>query len=180
MIKSTFINSELEGAINYLNDFFDLGFPKEHRKDLKKWRNHVINKKKYNDQHGAARVFGNYEETIQIIEVADICNRHKDLVGSSSIVPICIVNMEQSEWSYFPKKMSQKEILNPTVAIRNFFKAFSAQEYKDVFHEWLRLALSNKSAGETLSAKEVVLPYENLRKLYSALWLVYKRSSKPV
>lgn len=142
---------------------------------MKKWRKHVINIKQYKSRHGTGRVFANYEETIQLIEAARIFIQHKEVVALSSVATESIINFEKDNWAYFPKNLSQKELLEPIITLDKFFKSIVASQYKDIFHEWLRLALSYRSAGETLTAREVVIPYENLRKLYSALWLVHKR-----
>jgi hypothetical protein len=176
-LKEQTIDVQLQNGLDYLNSFFDSGLPKEHRKDLKKWRNHVINDKQYNHRHGAGRVFAQYEETVQLIEASDICFRHKNVVIGLSIATNKMIEFERSEWIYFPKNLCQKELLNPTVVIENFFKFLTATDYKGIFHEWLRLALSNRSAGESINVKDIVLPFENLRKLYSAMWLVHKRCS---
>ncbi len=45
-------------ALAMISDFFEAGTLKEHLKDLKKWRFHVINDEQYNSRHGARHVLG--------------------------------------------------------------------------------------------------------------------------
>jgi len=166
---------DLNVALEFLNDFFSSGLPKEHRKDLKKWRYYVINEEQYQGRHGAGHVLAVYEETIQLIEAANQFLKFSDVLSLSILADNNQIEQEKIDLEYFPKNLSVKRLFNPLIGIKRFFKELTLDQYKDLFHEWLRVALSNKAAFETLTAKEIIDIYENLRMLYSAAWLIHQR-----
>ncbi len=169
------IPSELVLPLETLTTFFDAGHPNEHRKDLKKWRFHVINDEPYKCRHGAGHVLAQYEETLQLIHAAhDLMNTDKKTV-ESIIATHVEIEQEKRTLLYFPTNLKKKEVIDPMVTIRKFFKAITLDQYKEILHDWLRLALSNKAATETLTAKEIIDVYDNLRKLYSAAWIIHVR-----
>jgi len=169
------IPSELALPLETLITFFDAGHPNEHRKDLKKWRFYVINDEPYKCRHGAGHVLAQYEETLQLIHAAhDLMNIDKEIV-KSFIATHVETEQEKRTLIYFPTNLKKKEVIDPMVTIRKFFKTITLDQYKDILHEWLRLALSNKAATETLTAKEIIDVYDNLRKLYSAIWIIHCR-----
>jgi hypothetical protein len=155
-----------------LDYFFDAGSPKEHRKDLKKWRYFVINEKQYFNRRGAGHLLSIYEDLLQLIDASQLLAS-----AEHEVLPVTEVQIlqEKKEWLYFPNNLSPKELLNPYKVIDKFFKKISAEKYKELLHQWLRLALSNKATQETLSAWEIIEIYDNLRKLFSAAWVIHKR-----
>lgn len=169
------IPSELLEPMETISSFFDAGNPKEHRKDLKRWRYYVINSKQFKSRFGASHVVAVYEETIELINTAYVLsNNHKALSLYTSVTENDI-RKERNDWDYYPANLKEKSLLNPANVIAKFFKEISLDKYIDVIHEWLHLALSDKAASETLTAKEIIDVYDNLKKLYSATWLIYKR-----
>jgi len=172
------IPSELISSVETLAIFFDAGHPKEHQKDLKKWRYHVINEEQYNCRHGAVPVLAHYEETLQLIKAADMLRRSNEATVKSIIATVAEIEQEKHDWVYFPANLKKKEAKNPLITIKKFFKTITLDQYKEIFHEWLRLALSNNAALETLSAKDIIEVYENLRKLYSATWIIHCRAEQ--
>lgn len=158
-----------------LATFFDAGNPREHRKDLKKWRFHVINENPYKWRNGAGHVLAQYEETLQMIDAAhELLNADEKTVKSFIVTPV-EMEQEKKDWTYFPANLKKKEVIDPMITVRKFFKAITCDQYKNLLHEWLRLALSNKGASETISAKDIIDVYDNLRKLYSAAWIIHSR-----
>lgn len=167
--------NNLDAVKDSIHSFFDSGLPEEHRKDLKKWRHHVINEKPYKDRNGSAHVFANYEETLQLIVAAhSLIGCNQSWRGFTIVTENVLLN-EQKNWEYFPSNLSKKAILNPSKVIDKFFKSITLDEYKDQLHEWLHLALSSRAAHETLSPKQIIDLYHNLKKLYSAMWLIHNR-----
>jgi hypothetical protein len=169
------IISQLNSAQDSISAFFDSGLPNEHRKDLKKWRHFVINDEQYNGRHGAAHVFTQYEENVQLIEAAHTFLNYQQALSDCVNVNEGDIIREKTEWDYFPTNLSKKLLLNPFLVIEKFFKNITIEQYKDLLNEWLRIALSNKAAGETLTPKDVIVVYDNLRILYAATWLIHQR-----
>ncbi|NHA02500.1 hypothetical protein G7092_01765 [Mucilaginibacter sp. HC2] len=173
--RLSFIDEDLQIALIFLNDFFSAGIPKEHRKDLKIWRHFVINEKQYTGRHGAAHVLAVYEETLQLVEAADHLLKYRELLSLYVLSDKNRIEQEKIDLEYFPRDLPSKQLLNPLKTIKKFFKELTLEQYKDILHEWLHVALSNKAATETLTAKDVIDVYENLQKLYSATWLINRR-----
>jgi len=169
------IISQLNSAQDSISTFFDSGLPNEHRKDLKKWRHFVINEEQYNGRHGAAHVFTQYEENVQLIEAAHTLLKYQQALSTFVIVNEADIIREKTEWDFFPTNLSKHTLLNPFQVIKKIFKKITIKQYKDLLHEWLHMALSNKAAGETLTPKDVIVVYENLRLLYAATWLIHQR-----
>jgi len=169
------IPPELTDPMEVIDSFFNAGHPKEHRKDLRKWRYHVINEAQFKGRFGASHVFANYEETILLIKAANsLLEHYKVLSDCTSVTKMDIVK-ERNEWDYYPNNLKKKSLINPSKVIVKIFKVIPINRYTDLLHEWLHLALSNKAANETLSPKEIIDVYANLKKLYSAIWLIYRR-----
>lgn len=170
--------SEIINPLKVITDFFSSGWPNDHRQDLKEWRYYVLNDKFYKDRHGPGHVLFIYDQTVQLIEAM-----HLLLLKNSDRWPrLEDVNEERIEeekkcWIYFPKNLSAKEQANPYKAIKKCFKKISPQEYRDYLKEWLHAALYNSAADETMMAGEIIDVYDNIRKLYSAAWLIHQRET---
>ncbi|RKR80566.1 hypothetical protein BDD43_0688 [Mucilaginibacter gracilis] len=172
-------SSEVNSPFVAIADFFNSGLPAEHRKDLNKWRYHVINDAQFNSRHGAVYLLSVYEETIQLIEAAHLLLASgNSMFLSNENITESQIEQERKDWEFFPHNLSEKEILNPLAVIKRFFKQITLEQYKEYLHEWLRIALSDKAVLETLTAREIIEVYDNLRKLYSATWLIYQRKCR--
>jgi hypothetical protein len=127
------VPDRLNSAYDFLNTFFDSGLPQEHKKDLKKWRYYVINDEEYNDKHGARHAYTNYEETLQLIETANLLMEHKEHLVSLITVTENIILQEKSTFSYFPNNLSLKQLISPYKVIRQFFKEYSVCHLKKYY-----------------------------------------------
>lgn len=96
------------------------------------------------------------------------------------IVTVDELKLEREQWEEFPDNLSHKEMHNPYAAVKKIFKKMPLQEYRDHLHEWLYAALYIKGGDEELETDEVKLVYKNMLKLYSAVWLIYKRGNSTV
>jgi hypothetical protein len=163
---------DLSSTLKTLDYFFDAGSPKEHRKDLKKWRYYVINEKQYFNRRGARYLLSVYEDVLQLIGASQLL---ASVINEKLPVTEEQICQEKKDWLYFPNNLSSKELLNPYKVIDKFFKKISIEKYKELLNEWLHLALSNKAAQETLSAWEIIEVYDNLRNLFSAAWVIHQR-----
>jgi len=164
--------------IDFLGMFFDAGTLKEHRKDLKKWRYFVINDRKYKGRQGTTHLLSLYEETIQLIDETERFLAPNTYFDEIQLTTLEELAKEKASWVCYPNNLSKREYMNPGKVIVDFFKHTTANQYKEQLHEWLRLALSSKASYETLTSKQIIDVYDNLRKLYSAAWLIYNRFNK--
>jgi HEPN domain-containing protein len=71
------------------------------------------------------------------------------------------------------------ELINPYLAISNFFQAYSIDQYRDFLYEWLETGLSANAADETLNVSDIIYFYENMQKLYEAVWMIRQREIEP-
>lgn len=170
--------SEIVNPLKVITDFFSSGWPNDHRQDLKEWRYYVLNDKSYKDKHGPGHVLFIYDQTVQLIEALHLLLlKNSDRWPRLQDVTEEQMDEEKKDWIYFPKNLSAKELANPYKAIKKCFKKISPQEYRDYLKEWLHAALYNSAADETLMAGEIIDVYDNIRKLYSAAWLIYQRET---
>ncbi len=170
--------SEIVNPLKVITDFFSSGWPNDHRQDLKEWRYYVLNDKFYKDRHGPGHVLFIYDQTVQLIEALHLLLlKNSDRWPKLPDVTEEQIEEEKKDWIYFPKNLSAKEIANPYKAIKKCFKKISPQEYRDYLKEWLHAALYNSAADETMMAGEIIDVYDNIRKLYSAAWLIHQRET---
>lgn len=170
--------SEIVNPLKVITDFFSSGWPNNHRQDLKEWRYYVLNDKFYKDRHGPGHVLFIYDQTVQLIEALHLLLlKNSDSWPKLPDVTEKQIEEEKKDWIYFPKNLSAKEIANPYKAIKKCFKKISPQEYRDYLKEWLHASLYNSAADETLMAGEIIDVYDNIRKLYSAAWLIHQRET---
>ncbi|MCD8741968.1 hypothetical protein LT679_15240 [Mucilaginibacter roseus] len=170
--------SEVMNPLKVVINFFSSGRPKDHREDLKEWRYYVLTDKYYKDQHGAGHILFIYDQNVQLIEALHLLLlKNKDRWPRLEDIIEEQITQEKSDWIYFPKNLSVKELANPYKAIQKCFKKISPQEYRDYLHEWLHTALYNNAADETMMAGEIIEVYDNIRKLYSAAWLIHQRET---
>ncbi|MBS7566833.1 HEPN domain-containing protein [Mucilaginibacter sp. Bleaf8] len=170
--------SEIINPLKVITDFFSSGWPSDHRQDLKEWRYYVLNAKFYKDRHGPGHVLFIYDQTLQLIEAMHLLLlKNKDRWPRLQDVTEEQIEQEMKDWIYFPKNLSAKELANPYEAVKKCFKKTSPQEYRDYLKEWLNAALYKSAADETLMAGEIIDVYDNIRKLYSAAWLIHQRET---
>lgn len=169
---------EIMNPLKVVIDFFSSGWPKDHREDLKEWRYFVLNDKVFKDRHGSGHILFIYDQNMQLIESLHLLLlKYKDRWPRLEDVTKEQITQERNDWVYFPKNLSQSELANPYKAIKKCFKKISPQEYRDYLHEWLHTALYNNAADETLTASEIIDVYDNIRKFYSAAWLIHQRET---
>lgn len=168
--------SEVINPLRVLVDFFNSGLPKSHRRDLKLWRYYVTKDRCYKDRHGAGHILFIHDLNVGLMEAMHLLLvRNKDRWPRLENATEEQLAREQETWAYFPKNLSPEELANPYQAVKKCFKKISPQQYRDFLHEWLQAALYNSAADETNTPAEIIDVYENLRKLYSAAWLIHQR-----
>jgi HEPN domain-containing protein len=69
-------------------------------------------------------------------------------------------------------KLNETEISNPMLVVNDFFQERSVSWYREQLQEWLRYGLSMNAAKEFVNSPELIVVYENLQKLYAAVWVL--------
>jgi HEPN domain-containing protein len=171
---------ELQNPLSVIEEFFSCAWPKSHRRDLKEWRDAVINEKFFlNKKHGPGSVLFIHEMNLKLLEALYLLwLDYEENKYRRPAPPEVQLEEEKEKWIYFPNNLSVKELLNPYKVAKKIFKEISPQQFRDYLNDWLHWALSNSAIDETVVPGEVIMVYENMLKLYSAAWLIHQRQSK--
>lgn len=170
--------SQVVSPKKVIMEFFSSGWPKDHRKGLKKWRYYVLNDLSYKDRHGAGHLLFVYDQTLELIEAMHLLLlENRDRWPRLEDVTEEQIAQEKESWVYFPGNLSPEELANPYRAVKKCFKKISPQQYRIYLHEWLGNALYKRAADETNLAADIITVYSNIRRLYSAAWLIHQRET---
>lgn len=178
----TLRHSEIQNPLSVIADFFSAGSVKNHRRDLKEWRDCVIDDKYFNDKrHGPGTLLFICELNLKLLEAAYLqFLNYKENSWSHATLEESQLAEEKETWDYFPNDLTTEELLNPYIAIKKIFKKIKPQMYRDYLQEWLHSALYTNPVDENMMPGEVIAVYENLLKLYAASWLIYQRETSKV
>lgn len=160
-------------------EFFSTGLPSGQLKKLEQWRYFVVNEEYYNDQQiGPGRILLTYDLQLRLMESAYLLLLK---FSDSGIVAIPVseaqIDLERQTWAYFPEGLSTEELSDPYSLLAQCFDQFSPQAYRDHLHAWLHVALSAHTDFETLPPGDVILFFENMRKLGNGAWLIRQREA---
>lgn len=170
--------SEILNPMAVIEDFFTAAWPWEHSQNLENWQYYVINKDCYKDQHGAGTLLLIYDNSLRLMEALGLLLiKNNNRWPPSEEATEDQIRQEKREWVYFPKNLSAKEEVNPYRAVKKCFKKISPFQYRDFLHDWLDFALSINCADETSTTFDILQISRNMRKLYSAAWIIYMRES---
>jgi HEPN domain-containing protein len=168
---------EVENPMAVVLDFFSADSVKGHGKRLKEWRYYVVNDEHYDEKrHGPGTLLFIYDLNLRILEAMYLLLVHyKNFSYQRKQLTEEQLANEKEQWAYYPKNLSLAEQLEPYKAVKKVFKKIKPQEYRDHLHEWINVALYNSADVESIYAGEVITVYENLKKLYSAAWMICQR-----
>ncbi|MNR15349.1 hypothetical protein D3C85_1318770 [compost metagenome] len=62
------------------------------------------------------------------------------------------------------------------MVLKDLFRPYNVTEYRKILYSWLYDALGNNFLEENRSKYEVITVYEQLVKLFEAMWLINQRS----
>jgi len=168
---------EVQNPLSVLDDFFNSDWLEEHQKDLKRWRDAVIADDYFKDEKfGPATLLFNYNLTVRLLEAMYLLwvKYEHDWRNPKSLTDEELLE-QMEEWDN-PDNLSDAELRNPYLVIERVFKTYSVPQYRSIFEEWLYNALSIKTCEEEIRVNELVPVYENMLLLYSAAWLIHKRT----
>lgn len=175
----TLRDSEISKPLSVIADFFSSGRPKEHIKDLKAWRTCVVNDQFFKDKrHGPGTLLFIHELNLRLLEGSYLLLlKYRNSWYNKEKATEAQLDSERETWVYFPNNLSDAELLNPYKTIKKIFKKIPPQKYRDYLNEWLHAALYTKAIDESMETGEIFVVYENMRKLYSAAWIIYQRET---
>jgi HEPN domain-containing protein len=174
-------HKEVQDPISVIKDFFSADSPKGHKKHLKRWRKYALSDTYFNDERfGPGTLLYTHELNIKLLEAAHMLLLNYQSSYTKQFRASAEQLQEEKEtWSYFPKNLSEEELLDPLKAIKKLFKDLSIPQYREHLNEWLNEALTTRTSSEGIEAADILLVYRNMLRLYSATWLILQRSAEP-
>jgi len=174
-------DKEIGDPLLVIGDFFSADDVAGHLQVLENWRSYILEDGFYSDHKGSpAGILFTYQLHIKLVEAIYLLARPE----RSKVMMLISLNsreqlqIEKDNWSYFPNNLSEQELLNPFLILKEFFKVFNLPQYRIIFYEWLEHSLSSKAANEFIGTLDFIRVYESLQKLYSAAWLIYQRTTE--
>jgi len=171
---------EISDPMIVIADFFSADDIPSHLRELLEWRSCVLEDRYYTGHKGSpSAVLFTHLLHIKLIEAMHLLLQpdKSKLIMTTAVHDPEKLDLEKASWRYFPGNLSEEELLNPFLAVKDFFKVYSLQQYREHLYNWLEAALSAKAADEGFMPKDIVNVYENLQMLYDAAWLIHQRSA---
>jgi HEPN domain-containing protein len=175
----TLRHDEVQNPFGVIVEFFHSDTPKGHRSKLKQWRKYAISKEHYDHKvFGPGNLVFTYKTNLNLLEAMYLLLLEYGSAWKPEKTSDEQLANEKATWRHFPKSLSTEELLDPFIAVKKIFEAFSLPEYRDHLEEWFQEALYIRHTAECMDPAEVIGVYDNLRKLYAAAWMIYQRNSK--
>lgn len=175
--------NEIENPLLVIRDFFSADWLAGHLEELLKWRKCVIEERYYmDDTDNPASLLFTHRMNAKLVEaiyLISLTKRAKKLAKQVLINFEVQLEREEKEWIDYPLYLSAVERINPYRFIRNFFKTYSIDQYRNFLYEWLETGLSVNAVDESMEACEIIYFYENMQQLYEAAWIIRQREITP-
>lgn len=172
-------NDEIAEPCKVISLFFDACSLPEHLDALREWRDDVAFGTHHTRKRSPDNLLYDYELTIRLIEAAWLLKGQK--IGKLSLdkknnkVAKWYIKTEKKKFTHYPRNLDLREMLKPSLVLKNIFKPFRVTEYRKILNRWLYDALSMNFLEESHSKYEVITVYEQLVKLFEAMWLINQR-----
>ncbi|GGE50115.1 hypothetical protein EV200_109147 [Pedobacter psychrotolerans] len=171
---------EITDPISVLHDFFISSRLPGHLRLLKQWRNDAAFASEAHKNGDASSLLYHYELIIKLIEAAWLLKGKKFgqiKINSEDEIDIAKwhIKLERKNLEDYPGNLSIREIIRPASVIKKIFRIHKPEGYRKILNIWLHDALSNSFMEEGLTKTEVIIVYEQLVKLFEAMWLISQR-----
>ena len=173
-------NDEITEPIKVVHDFFSASWLPDHLKMLKQWRNDAAFESDGSNSRSPAFTLYGHEVIIKLVEAVWLLKDKK--LGRIEInaeketdVATWYMKMERKKLRDYPEHLTVREILKPSSVIKETFRIHKLNRYRKILNIWLYDALSTSFMEESLSKAEVITVYEQLVKLFEAMWLISER-----
>lgn len=173
-------NDEITDPVKVVHDFFSASWLPDHLKMLKQWRNDAAFESDKSSNNRPANLLYDHELTMKLLEATWLLKSTKlGGVGINHDKEIDIakwyIKTERKKLRDYPEHLSVREIIRPSSVIKKMFKVHKLDGYRKILNIWLYDALSTSFLEESLSKAEVITVYEQLVKLFEAMWLIHER-----
>ncbi|RYG52492.1 MAG: hypothetical protein EOO01_06445 [Chitinophagaceae bacterium] len=174
-------NDEIADPIKVVHDFFSASWLPDHLKMLKQWRNDAAFESDGSNSRSPSFTLYGHELTIKLVEAAWLLKAEKlgriDIDDEEEInIAKWHIKTEGEKLRDYPEHLNVREILKPSSVIKETFRIHKLDGYRKILNIWLYDALSTSFMEESLSKAEVIIVYEQLVKLFEAMWLIAERT----
>lgn len=164
-----------------ISEFFNTSSLSGHLKYLKLWRDDLIPSADGSKKSKPSDLLFNHELTSKLIEAAwllkesglgklDIKKEELETVAKWQFKKEC------KKHKHYPLELSHKEMASPCRVLKRTFDRFSLEEYNAILKIWLYDAVCKSYLEESLEKVEVIVVYDNLVRLFEAMWLIHIRT----
>jgi len=163
---------EIADPFLVIDDFFSADDLNGHLEALKKWRDRVIGAGYYTDLKGSpAGLVMRRTLNMRLAECAFILMKSLKADCLSKSLELD-ADLNKTEVVFVKGVLNETEISNPYLVLNSFFREHDLAWYRLQLEEWFESALSVGAAREFVEGPDLVLVYENLQRLYAAMWLL--------
>src|ERR1700754_2032998 len=165
---------EVQNPYVVLNEFFG-SWPDSHKRELKQWKKVAVGNTYFKGKpHGPAELLFTWEQVIRLIEACYLLwiTRKISNLQKEDLITRELLEKAKEKWIYFPDDLSEQELLNPYLVLKEIYKYMSVQKYRDHLKDWLYAALYNHPLDDERILSEMKRVYHNLCRLYSAAWMI--------
>jgi len=180
--KNSILNlkkTEILEPLKFADVFFSVSTLPAHLKTLRKWRDDVALGTDKTKGFNPANLLYDHELTVKLLEAAWLLKKMNpgklNIDKESPKVSKWYFRTEQKKLKHYPKNLKTSEIIKPAKVLKKVFKPFNLTQYREILNTWLYDATSNNFLEESLSKHEVITVYEQLVRLFEAMWLINSR-----
>jgi len=170
---------EMSDPCKVVGLFFDACSLPEHLDMLRKWRDDVAFETKGTKRRSPDNMLYDFELTVRLIEAAWLLKDCKigklDIGSKDNNVAEWFTGKERKKLIHYPEKLSMREKVKPSMVLKDLFRPYNVTEYRKILYSWLYDALGDNFLEENRSKYEVITVYEQLVKLFEAMWLINQR-----
>ena len=173
-------NDEITEPIKVVHDFFSASWLPDHLKMLKQWRDDAAFESENSNNRSPASLLYDHELTIKLMEAAWLLKgkklgRIKIDAEKENDIAKWYIKTEKKKFQHYPENLDISEMLKPSFVLKKMFRIHKLDGYRKILNTWLYDALSTSFMEESLSKAEVITVYEQLVKLFEAMWLISQR-----
>lgn len=160
---------EINDPLNIVSHFFEYDGLKGALKLLERWRDHVVKEVFAEDAaffYSPTSLIYFYDLNLRLIDASFLIHQ---LISNGTIISPVQHSGDHDLYTIWIK-LDETERLELSSTLKEFHTAYTLPQYRSQLSEWLYESFRSKDRGESLSAKNVIIVYEGLQRLYNSLW----------
>ena len=145
---------------------------------MKEWRNEAAFESDGSQGRNPVAILYGHELIIKLIEAAWLLkDRRLGKIGikENEGISDLFIETERKKFHDYSQHLTKRELMKPSSVLKETFKLHKLRNYRRILNIWLYDSLSTTFMEESLSKSEVITVYEQLVKLFEAMWLINER-----